>query len=138
MGEASSSPVVAPVEDVPVVVKGEAPKDQMDDLEFWLTDAKAPPKEEPKAPPVVVAKGEAPKKTEEEVGKKAEVSSKTESPATKQKVGSTVPVWGGRGVRRGRGAQWYVYGGRGMYSGVWEEGCGQWYEEGGVVCGGER
>ena len=82
VGGAASTPVVAPVEDTPTT-KGEVPKDQMDDLEFWLTDAKVAPKEE--ATPPLVAKVEGSKKSEE-VLKKAELSTKTESPETKHKV----------------------------------------------------
>ena len=68
VGGAASTPVVAPVEDTPTT-KGEVPKDQMDDLEFWLADAKV--------------QGS---KKSEAVLKKAELSTKTESPETKHKV----------------------------------------------------
>ena len=82
VGVASTAPVVAPVEDLPPV-KGEVPKDQMDDLEFWLTDSKAaPPKEEPKPSPPQALKVE---KKAEEGAKKAELSAKTESPESKPK-----------------------------------------------------
>ena len=82
VGGAASTPVVAPVEDTPTT-KGEVPKDQMDDLEFWLADAKVAPKEE--ATPPLVAKVEGSKKSEA-VFKKAELSTKTESPETSHKV----------------------------------------------------
>ena len=55
----------------------------MDDREFWLTDAKVAPKEE--ATPPLVAKVEGSKKSEVML-KKAELSTKTESPETKHKV----------------------------------------------------
>ena len=80
--ETSVTPAVAPIEDLPPV-KGDVPKDQMDDLEFWLTDSKtAAPKEEPKPSPPQAPKVE---KKAEEVVKKAELGAKTESPESKPK-----------------------------------------------------